>query len=139
MAEAIGHSAVIQRSSDGTSGGVFTTVGSIRDIDFGGLSRDTVETTNMVSTERWREYIGGLKDGGELSFEITFDPDHADFTAFELDLNTDTSGYYKIVWPDADEWGFAGFVTGIDVNAPVDDRMSAQVTIKVTGKPGWIA
>lgn len=139
MDDAIGHSTQFQRSDDGTAGGVFTSVGTIRDISAPGLSRDVVETTHMLSTDRWREFIGGMRDGGEMSFTLTFDPDAAETTSFETDLNADTKAYYKIIWPDADEWGFFGWLTAFNVSAPVEDKMEAEVTIKITGKPGWIA
>ncbi len=136
---AIGHSADFQRSSDGTSGGTFATVGQIIDLTPPSISRDAIETTHMASTERWREFIGGLKDGGEGSVEINFDPGDATTAAFLLDLNTDTAGYYKIVFPDATDWGFAAIATGFEPGVPLDDRMTGSFTVKLTGKPGFIA
>ncbi len=139
MDRSIGHGTVIQRSDDATSGGVFTSVGEIYDTQPPGITRDAVENTTMASIERWREFMGGLKDAGELSFTITFDPDAAEITALELDLNTDTPGFYKIIFPDADEWGFAALLTAFQPTVPVGDAMLAEVTFKLTGKPGWIA
>ncbi len=137
--ESIGHGTQFQRSDDGTSGGTFASVGRVRDVTPPALARDAIETTDMESPERWREFIGGLKDGGEVSFEITFDPGSAETTAFMSDINTNTAGYYKLVFPDASEWGFAALMTGFEPGVPVGDKMTATVTFKVTGKPGWIA
>jgi predicted secreted protein len=134
----IGHGTVLSRSSDATSSGTFTSVGNIRDVTPPGISRDAVEVTHMSSTEKWRAFIGGLKDGGELEFEMTFDPGSTETTAFHSDLNTDSAGYYKLVFPDSTEWGFSGLVTEIGPAAPLDDKMVADVTIKLTGKPGFI-
>lgn len=135
----IGHGTQVQRSDDGTSGGVFSTVGAVRDVVPPALSREAVETTDMDSEDRWHEYIGGMKDGGEFSFEMTFDPGSAETTAFMSDLNTDTAGYYKIVFPDTSEWGFSGLLTGFDPQTPMADKMVATVKFKVSGKPGWIS
>lgn len=137
----IGHGAVLQRSDDGTSSGAFATIGKIHDLGVPGLSRETVDVTTYGSTERWREYVGGLRDAGEMSVEIMFDPGDADITAWITEINTDTAGYYKIVFPDdgSTEWGFAAFVTGLEPQAPIDGRMAATVSFKLTGKPGFVS
>lgn len=135
----IGYGADFQRSDDGTSGGTFATVGQIIDLTPPSISRDAVETTHMASTERWREFIGGLKDAGEASIEINFDPGDATAASFLTDINTNTAGYYKIVFPDTTSWGFAAIATGFEPGAPIDDRMTATFTVKLTGKPGFVA
>ncbi len=93
----------------------------------------------MPSTERWRTFIGGLKDGGEASFDINFDPSEASTTSFLSDINTNTNGYYKLVFPDATEWGFEAIATGFEPGDPIGDRMTATVTYKLSGKPGFVA
>jgi len=135
----IGHGVKLQRSSDGTSGGSFASVGTIRDVTLPGMARDSVEVTHQDSPERWREFIGGMKDGGELEFAMTFDPSSAESIAFLADLNADALGFYKVIFSDLTEWGFAGLVTNVDPEAPVEDKMEASVTIKLSGKPGFIA
>jgi predicted secreted protein len=135
----IGHSTKVMRSDDRTSSGTFSTVGAVRDITPPKLARDAVETTDMESPERWKEYIGGMKDGGEFSFEMTFDPASAETTAFMTDLNTDLTGYYKFIFPDLSEWGCAALMTGFEPSVPIADKMSATITFRLTGKPGWIA
>ena len=135
----IGHGSAFHRSSDGTSAGTFSSVGACRDINPPTLARDAVESTDNESEDGFREYIGGLKDAGEVSFEITFDPASAETTAFMLDYTTATPGYYKIVFPDASEWGFAGLLTSYAPVAAMADKMTANVTYKLSGKPGWLA
>ncbi len=139
MTESIGHGTQIQRSDDRTSGGVFASVGVVYDVEPPGTQRDAVEKTSMASAERWREYMSGLKDAGELNFQMTFDPDDASVTAMETDLNFDGPGFYKIIFPDADEWGFSALLTLFQPTVPVGDAMLADVTFKLSGKPGWIA
>lgn len=137
--DSIGHNSKFHRSDDGTSGGNFASVGKIRDLTPPPLARDAVESTDMESPERWREFVGGLKDGGEVSFDITFDPGSTENTAFAGDLNDDSAGYYKIIFPDTTEWGFSALMTGYEPTAPIGDLMTATCTFKLTGKPGFIA
>lgn len=135
----IGHGADFVRSDDGTSGGVFATVGEILDITPPSISRDVVDRTHMQSPERWRQFLGALKDGGEAGIEIAFDPGHASTALFLNDINTDAPGYYKILFPDATEWGFAALATGFEPGNPLDDLLTATFTVKLSGKPGFIA
>lgn len=137
--ESIGHGTKLLRSSDRTSAGVFTTVGRIRDVTPPELSRDTVDTSDMETEDRWRTYIGAMKDAGELSFEMTFDPGSAETTAFMGDLNDDIANYYKLQFPDASEWGFSALLTGFGATVPVADKMATTIKYKLSGKPGWIA
>lgn len=137
--DSIGHGTKIYRTADGTPGGSRTSVGRVRDVTPPNLARDAVESTDMESEDRWEEFIGGIKRSGELSFEITFDPGSTETTAFMSDLNTDTAGYYVIVFPDSSEWGFYALLTGFEPSTPVADKMVATVTFKLSGKPGWIA
>lgn len=135
----IGHGTKLQRSDDGTANGNFASVGTIRDITPPSVTRDAVQSTHQESLERWHEFIGGMKDGGELEFAMTFDPASAETIAFLNDLNANTTGFYKVVYPDATEWGFSGLVTAISPETPVEEKMEASVTIKLSGKPGFVA
>jgi len=137
--DAIGHGTQVRRSNDGTVNGTFLTVGRVRDVTPPPLARDTVETTDMESEDRWEEFIGGIKRSGELSFDITFDPGSTETTEFMGDLNTDTARYYSLVFPDASEWKFKALLIGFEPTVPVADKMAASITYKLTGKPGWIA
>ena len=142
MTGRIGHTAQIHRSDDGTPTGSFASVGSIYgDVSWSGLSRNTFDDTTMQSADGFMEFSSALRDPGELSFTIRFNPaaDQANITAWLTDFNSDARGYYKLIFPDGTEWGAYGLVTAFDVDAPLDDRMTAAVTLKLSGKPGFIA
>lgn len=135
----IGHGTKFHRSDDGTSSGSFAAIGVIDDIGLPTLARDVEESTDMESTDRWKEFIGAMRDAGEMSIDITFDPGSAETTTFMTDLNSDAAGYYKMIFPDATEWGSAMIMTGFEPTAPREGKMTATVTFKLTGKPGWIS
>ncbi len=138
-AAAIGHGSKFNRSSDGTSGGTMTALAGITSINGLSLSRDVVDATDMDSTDRYREFISGLRDGGEVTIGLEFDPDGGDYENAITDFEADTVGYYEIVFPDTSEWGFSAFLTGVSVDDPLDDKMTAEFTYKVTGKPAFTA
>ncbi|MBY6113294.1 hypothetical protein KUW09_04855 [Mameliella alba] len=121
--------------SDMQAAPAFTTVGEILNVSPPSLSRDTVDATHSKSPNRFREFIAGLRDGGEVSVEIQFDPGSTTAAAAIADLETDTAIDYKIVFPDTSEWDFSALCTGIETDAPIDDKMVATFTYKVTGRP----
>lgn len=137
--ERIGHGTRIFRTADRTVGGSRVSVGRVRDVTPPAISRDTVETTDMESEDQWEEFIAGIKRSGELSFDITFDPGSDESAAFMADFNNKLPGYYFIVFPNSVEWGFKALITNYTPTTPVADKMTATVTFKLSGKPGFSA
>jgi len=123
--------------------GVFTELAAVGAISGPSLSMDTNEVTNRDSPERWREYIGGLKDAGEVSFDIYWnmtEETHGTVTGLLQDFHSSSQAVarlFKIIWPDTAKtvWLFNGLITGFDIEAPYDDAMTANITIKISGKP----
>lgn len=130
----IGHGTLF-KVGDGATPEVFTTVAEVTKLKPPGLSRDTVDVTHMESTGGWREFIAGLKDGGEVSMEINFDPGGTTTDLLTDMFSTSTVGNKKIVFPDNSEWAFKAILTGFEPDAPVDDKMTANVKFKVSGVP----
>lgn len=135
----LGYGALLQRG-DGQAPEVFTTVGEVRDISGPGFSLDTVEATHQASPDGWKEYIAGLIEPGELSFDINYLPADATQdagTGLLSRMAARAVDNYKLVFPDAanTEWTFPALVTSFEPTAPVQDRLAASLTLKVTGKP----
>lgn len=94
---------------------------------------DIIDVTHMDSPSNYREFIQGLTDPGECGFEMNFVPGSA---SEDLVLAVKAGGVAvqcKVVFPNAATWTFAAFVTGYEPAVPVDDKMTATVTMKVTG------
>ena len=108
-----------------------------------GPSRDAnlVESTSHDSTGGYREYIQGLKDGGEVTFSWNMQPDTTIGVYQQILRDGFDSGdvlQFRITFTDdtAEEWFFSGIVTGLSLanwNARDDSHLQEDVTIKVTG------
>jgi predicted secreted protein len=139
MSKYFGGDVLLKLALDGSTN--LTTIAQVRDISGPGISRDAPESTARDSTNKWREFIKGFKDGGEVTFDIVFDPDlgtHDDATGILADLNDDdTIASWQLTWPDdtPTTWTFNGIVTGFEPTAPYKDTLTASVTIKVSGEP----
>jgi len=53
------------------------------------------------------------------------------------DMKNRTKRNYELIFPDVGvtTWPFTALVTGFEPDEPVDDALSASVTLKITGKP----
>lgn len=125
------------KSGDGGSPEAFTTLAEVTNITPPGMSRDTVDATHMESPDAWREFIAGLKDGGEVSVEMNFIANgNAAVMMAELSLDGPSAVKNRqCVFPNGSIFAFAGILTGYEPEAPIDDKMVATATFKVTGKP----
>ena len=95
-----------------------------------------VEATHMKSPNRRREYIAGLIEDGEGSFEMNLVNGSATDTIIQTALTDGVTRNYKIVLPDGStNWEITGtcIVKGYERNVPIDDRMTATLTVRFTG------
>lgn len=123
----------LQRS-DMAGSPTFTAIANVTDITPPALERETLDVTTHGSPDAWREHIGGVKDGGEVSIEINYDPRLHD--SIVEDLNDEDPRDYKVVWPGTlGDWEFKAVMKGFESEAPHDDKLAASVTFKVSGKP----
>lgn len=122
--------------------GVWKEIAELIDVTPPNQTKDTVDATHMSSLNRIREFIGGLRDGGEASFELAFRPGSPTedvcmdcIAAGELPLadgGTDNCGL-RITFPNLAVWTCDVIGTGYEPGAPLDDKMTATFTCKVTG------
>jgi len=117
-----------------------TTIAEIQSFSGPSLSLGTAESTHMASTSGYREFIGTIKDGGEVTAELSFLPANAtqSYSAGLIkDLVDVTLQTFSIVWTDAGPttWSFSAFVTRFVPAATVDGRLTASVTVKISGVP----
>ena len=134
----IGHGIRLQRASDATPA-VFTDIGELKELNGPSLARDSVDVSHSLSPNRYREFIPGMLDAGEVSGVLALVPSGTQADAHQEvidDLNTATLRQYRILYPDANVyWLFDGFFTSVDHATPIDDEMTLPFTIKVSGQP----
>ena len=100
------------------------------DLTSSGESCDAVDVTYQESTDEWREFAAGLKDGGEYTWTL-----HCGGTI--PDVATDDS--LTITLPSG-----AGTLSAQAIltkkkglNAPLGDKIVEEITFKIDGKPTW--
>ncbi len=82
----------------------------------------------------------GVARRGQFTVPLNFlptDPTHDHLTGIQAHFFTNTVSGYKVTFPVAAgsvEWVMSGQVQGIDANAPVDGKLSANLTLRFSGK-----
>ncbi len=119
------------------SGGEFVEVAEVSNVTPGEATTDRIDATHMKSPGRRREYISGLIDSGEASFEINWLPgSDTDVLLRGLQTSGETTDH-RITFPNGVTVTYEAQVTGFGKAVPIDDKMSATLTISVSGDETW--
>jgi len=113
--------------------GSFTTIGDLRNITPPPLMRNAIETTSHNEVEE--SFVVGIRRKGELTFTIGFVPSgttHGPSAGLIKSWLDGTKDGWKITFPDGSQWIFSGFTTNVAPAAPVDDGLTADVTVRPT-------
>jgi hypothetical protein len=131
----LGYGALFQREIDGAPGTWATVTETVK---LGGpvMKMDMKEVTEMLSPNTFKEFIAGLRDGGQVTFELNYLPKDAVQTKLITDFQLGTNKKWQIVLPGSlGTWSFSGFVSDLSPAIPIDDRATVTGTIKITGMP----
>lgn len=110
-----------------------TNIGGIK------ITGESIDVTTLSSTDEYREFIGGFKDGGEVTLSGFFYPgDTNGQFAMKTALDDSTLDAYTITFPTSmgATWAFNGNVTAWgSPGADTGGAILFEATIKISGKP----
>lgn len=114
--------------------GHWADIAEINSITGPSMSRDTIDVTSLDSTGGYRQFIAGFRDAGTIVLAMNFT--RATYEIMKNDFETNTVQNYQVVLPDLENTGldFEGLVTELPLTIPADDKITADVTIKITGQ-----
>jgi hypothetical protein len=141
-------SAIFQNNHTGPGIIVAPFVAVLEDIKLTGPNQklDTKDVTHMQSPNGYKEFIAGLREGGEITFEGNYIPKSASQLASLSDFQAGTVSNWCIALArevvagaltgkTMGIWSAAGLLIALSPSEPVDDRMTYTGTIKISGKP----
>ncbi|MEV7282876.1 phage tail tube protein [Streptomyces sp. NPDC093111] len=124
---------------DTTGAGAYGVIAQVSDISGPSRKREAIEVTAHDSPNKYREFIKGLKDGGEVQITINYDPGNSTHSALDGDFEEDDLRNYQVIIlpddPDEHTWSFSAMITDLGDAYPIDDKMERSVTFKISGKP----
>lgn len=125
---------------DGSDPEVFAPIARVRKLSGPGVSVDTSDVTTLDSG-KWKEFLDGLIDGGEVTFNIVFNPSEATHGPQNglWKKMTDGGRYnFRVVFPDASYMAFAALVTKFSPDEDETKELAADITLKVSGEIQFI-
>lgn len=116
--------------------GSFYEIKELQSVTPPAISRNDIEITSH--NESWDAYIGGILRRSTLDFTICLLPDggvstnhdklHDSIIAGDVDI-------WKVEYPDGSYLLTSGFINNIAPSAPVDDKLTADVSVRCLGTP----
>jgi Lambda phage tail tube protein, TTP len=128
----IGYSTLVYYA-DAESPGTFTQVTEVIEVTPPNQAADDVDATHFTSPNRTREYIQGLIEPGEASIVLNRIPGGTAEIAIMALRDSGARRMWRFVWPNNTIWDFVAYVKGYETTSPIDDRMTATCTLKVSG------
>lgn len=115
-----------------------TIIVGIRDISGPSMSLDPLDVSSRDLA--WKQFIAGMRDGGELKFDCIFDSDATTHSAgttggFVKALVDGTIGVYKLTFSDTTPVvaTFSALMMKVEPKNPYNGAQTADVTLKITG------
>lgn len=108
------------------------------------FSAETIDVTAHDSGGAYRELIPSFLSAGEVALELNFDPtiaSHKDAAATGLlhAFKNRTKEDFVIEFPvtPTATASFDAYVTSFEIDAPFEDKLSASVTLTISGAVTW--
>lgn len=118
-----------------------TPLGAVMNVTPPNATRDILDVTSHDSPDGAREFLAGLIDYGEASFEMNWTPNNATDQLLNTAATERQVRQYEMTFPLKDNSTvtclFDAYLTGYERGAPMDDKATGTVTLKVTGAPAW--
>lgn len=136
----IGHGSLFAIYDDDISPPGYVTVAQVTTVTPFAIARDAVETTHTESPNRAREFIPGLVDYGEATIELNFIPGSAADRRIRALFGSKALARCQVSSPTSPPQlvQLNAVVTAYSPSMPLDDKLTAQATFKISGKPTWV-
>lgn len=134
----IGWGTILKRG-DGGDPESFTSLGETKDISGPNIQTGFLDATHNESPEGYREYILDLKDGGEVTFTMNYDPTNAGQEGLRDDADDRTIRNFQLDEAGDGEptIGFSAYVQNYSINRPTTGIRELSITLKVSGDVDW--
>ena len=111
-------------------------IANLTNVSGPGNTKDTLETTDLLSVDKFRTFISSLRDAGEVT--LTMNWEYTEWDKLYQVYLKDTNDNFAIEIPTATATviEFEGIVTACPApENPFDGLRTSEITIKVSGKP----
>lgn len=112
-------------------------VGGLKSIAGVEISADTTEVTDLGNEDGYKEFIAGFKDGGEVSVSGYLDTEDEGQSELYTFIESGEEVDVEIRFPKkmGKSWTFKAVVTKYSTSVEVEDAVTFDASLKVSGKP----
>lgn len=133
-----GFGTVLSRGDE--TGASYLPIGEIQKVSGGGVEVDMYESGHMQSPDGFEEVVAGMAKRSPLVVELNFVPDDTmqDLLMDDAETVPQLKRYWKVQYPPSaaptGTYTFQGYVKKFDPAAPYRGKMTATLTIELSGK-----
>lgn len=124
----IGYGNLYEISRNG--GDTWIVIGETVDITPPGVTVAEVGVTHSRSPDATIETIPGMIDPGNMSFDINWIPGGDTEVEIMTSIATRETLLHRVTYPNSVIWTWSGFFTAFEPGAPVEDKLSASVSVR---------
>ncbi len=110
-----------------------TVLAEVNSISGPSMTRESIDVTSLNTTGGYREKIPGFRDGGQVTLEMNYTKDTYEQMNNLFESNDSTS--MEIELPCGSTLAFDGYVMETPLEISVGEKITANVTIEVSGEP----
>lgn len=136
MAKTFGYGSVLQVTT--TTGDL--AIAQVTGISGPGVDFTEVDTTTMDSSSNFRTSVPGLGNPGDVTIGLMYDPtavSHKRLAYYQSQRSTKAFKLYHGSTAAGDEDLFSAWIKSMGREIPMDGMITSDVTLHVTGKPGY--
>jgi len=113
--------------------GAWAKIAEINSITGPGMTRDVIDTTTLDTAAGYRTFITGFRNAGTVALSMNFT--RTTYALMKTDFESAALKNYEIVLSDTDNTTleFEGLVTELPLTIAPDDKITADVTIQISG------
>lgn len=115
----------------------FVPIAEVFNVTPGAAVADRIDATHYQSPDRRREYIAGLIDNGEGTFELNWVPGNPTDILIRDLMTSGETVEHRVTFPGGARVTYDASIIGFEKEIPVDDRMTATVTVAISGSETW--
>ena len=136
---------ILERGDGGDPIETFFPIAHVFNLTGPGLKLNTVDNSTITSPGQTITYLNTQVDSGEISLSVNFLPKDDSQLGLILDLKTGALRNFKLVFPDGEQsedndpllnsrWEFAAYVTAFSPSAQLSDRLTANISLQLSGE-----
>ena len=136
----IGQRTVLKRGNGDGPPETFTAVAQVKSVDPPALKLNVIDSTTYkdagTAADYFKDKTPGLIDAGQLKIQIEFDTGDTGHQGIIEDMVNRVLRNWQVQFPDGSTiFTFAAYVAEFQPKNPVENLVTADITLDVSGKP----